>query len=85
MAGEGAAEAAETEVLTLPDIHDEVVAALQQGGFHSAAAVIAADQAALTALGLDDETIQAVLEAARAVVDEAAAQAAEAGEPGTEG
>jgi transcription termination/antitermination protein NusA len=59
---------AETGVLELPGIHDEVVAALQQGGFYSAAAVAAAGKAGLEPLGFDDETIEAVLDAAAAAV-----------------
>jgi N utilization substance protein A len=62
---------AETGVLELPGIHDEVVAALQQGGFHSAAAVVAAGKAGLEPLGFDDETIDAVLDAAAAIPTDA--------------
>jgi len=58
----------DTVVLSLPDIHDEVVATLQHGGFRSAADIVAADRTALLALALDDETIDAVLAAAQAVV-----------------
>jgi N utilization substance protein A len=62
---EGAAPVAVADegVLVLPDIHDEVVAALQQGGYRSAAAVVEAERSALTSLGLDDETIDAVVAA----------------------
>jgi transcription termination/antitermination protein NusA len=62
---------ADAGVLELPGIHDEVVAALQQGGFHSAAAVAAAGKTGLEPLGFDDETIDAVLEAAAAATAEA--------------
>jgi N utilization substance protein A len=83
--GEGAAEAVNVGALVLPDIHDEVVAALQQGGYQSAASVVEADRAALAALGLDDETVDAVVAAARAVTESAAAETpAEGGESGTE-
>jgi N utilization substance protein A len=73
--GEGAADAG---VLALPGIHDEVVAALQQGGYRSADAVLAAGREALAALGFDDETIDAVLEAAQAVGADAGTAPAEA-------
>jgi N utilization substance protein A len=82
---DGAAESG-TDVplapLALPGIHDEVVAALAQAGYTTAAAVAAAEPAALTALGFDEETVAAVLESARdaatpAVPDEPAAQANE--------
>lgn len=72
----GAAEdgsAAPAAPLALPGIHDEVVAALSQAGFATAAAVAAANTADLAGLGFDDETISAVLESAR----EAAAPAGE--------
>ncbi len=80
---EGAA--AESGVLALPGIHDEVVAALQQGGFQSAAAIVEAGAPGLQPLGFDDETIEAVLEAARAAVADASPAADDAGqEPETE-
>ncbi|MCU0256190.1 MAG: transcription termination factor NusA [Vicinamibacterales bacterium] len=80
---EGAAT--ESGVLTLPGIHDEVVAALQQGGFQSAAAIVEAGAPGLQPLGFDDETIEAVLEAARAALADASPAADDAGqEPETE-
>jgi N utilization substance protein A len=87
--GEGetapAADVVDTGVLVLPDIHDEVVAALQQGGYRSAAALVEADRAALASLGLDDETLDAVVAAARAEIERAAAETpAEGVESGTE-
>jgi len=71
---EGEVEGTEpdTGTLELPGIHDEVVAALQQGGFSSPAAITAAGKPGLEALGFDDETIQAVLEAALAATTDAA-------------
>jgi N utilization substance protein A len=65
-------------LLSLPDIHDEVVAALRGAGYQSAAQVVAAGPEALVACGLDEETVQAVLDSARAVVEPEAAEAAEA-------
>ncbi|MEW5984826.1 MAG: transcription termination factor NusA [Acidobacteriota bacterium] len=65
---EGAAEGGAPGVsadLTLPGIHDEVVGALRQAGYATASAVAAADPAGLAALGFDDETVAAVLDAAR--------------------
>jgi N utilization substance protein A len=61
----------ETGVLELPGIHDEVVSALQQGGFSSPAAITAAGRAGLEALGFDNETIDAVLDAASAATSAA--------------
>ena len=81
----GAGEAA--QVLELPDIHEEVVAALRAGGFDSVDKVLAAEIDQLLALpGFDQETVDAVIEAARiqqAVIAEAAAaaEAAEASAP----
>jgi hypothetical protein len=47
--------------------------------------VVEADRTALTSLGLDDETIDAVVAAARAEIERAAAETpADAGESGTE-
>jgi N utilization substance protein A len=57
--------------LTLPDIHDEVVAVLRQAGFAAPEAVTAAGREGLQALGFDEETIDAVLEAASAAADQA--------------
>jgi N utilization substance protein A len=65
---DAAADTVGAEELVLPDIHDEVVAALRQAGFTSAAAVAAAEPSAIAAAGLDEETVQAVLDAARAAV-----------------
>jgi N utilization substance protein A len=74
-------------VLVLPDIHDEVVGVLRSAGYESAAQVAAADPTALVECGLDEETVQAVLESARAVVDASpveAPQEPEAAEPETD-
>jgi N utilization substance protein A len=70
---EGDVDGAEpdTGVLELPGIHDEVVSALQQGGFSSPAAIVAAGKAGLETLGFDDETIEAVLDAASAATSAA--------------
>jgi N utilization substance protein A len=59
--------------LVLPDIHDEVVSALRQGGFSSAAQIIEAGRPGLEVLGFDGETIDAVLDAAQAAAGEAEA------------
>jgi N utilization substance protein A len=62
--------------LELPDIHVEVVAALQAAGYDTASKVIEAGAEALGALpGFDAETVEAVLAAAR-IAQEAEAQAA---------
>jgi N utilization substance protein A len=71
----------ESLVLTLPDIHDEVVAVLRAAGYDSADKLIEADPQQLGQLpGFDAETVEAVLAAAREqqVLNEqaAAAQAA---------
>jgi transcription termination/antitermination protein NusA len=72
----GGAEAARP--LTLPDIHEEVLAALRAGGFDTVEKVLAANTDELLALpGFDQETVDAVVAAARA---EQAAQAQEAAE-----
>jgi N utilization substance protein A len=76
--GEDAAGSA--GVLSLPDIHDEVVGVLRSAGYQSAAQVAAADPAALMECGLDEETVQAVLESARAVVEASQAEASQAPE-----
>ncbi|MFO7301932.1 MAG: transcription termination factor NusA, partial [Acidobacteriota bacterium] len=69
--------AVEARVLTLPDIHDEVVAALRAAGYESPEQVLAADDEALLALpGFDADTVEAVKASARAQVEAAAAQAA---------
>jgi N utilization substance protein A len=60
----GAAEAARP--LVLPDIHDEVVAALRAGGYDTVEKVLEADPDALAALpGFDADTVEAVVAAAR--------------------
>jgi len=56
-------------VLVLPDIHDEVVGVLRGAGYQSAAQVAAEDPAVLVECGLDEETVQAVLESARAAAE----------------
>ncbi len=66
--------------LVLPDIHDEVVAVLRQGGFSSAAQIVEAGKPGLEVLGFDGETIDAVLEAATA-----AAAEGEPAEPAADG
>jgi N utilization substance protein A len=76
-------------VLSLPDIHDEVVAFLQGAGYQSAGQVVAAGPEALIACGLDEETVQAVLDSARAaveaeVVEAEAAEAPASPEPESE-
>jgi N utilization substance protein A len=72
----------ETLVLTLPDIHDEVVAVLRAAGYDSVEKLIEADPEQLAQLpGFDAETVEAVLSAARqqqVVNAEAAAAQAEA-------
>ena len=62
-------------VLVLPDIHDEVVGVLRNAGYQSAAQVAAADPTVLVECGLDEETVQAVLESARAVIEASQAEA----------
>jgi N utilization substance protein A len=57
----------ETRALALPDIHQDVIAALRAGGFDSVDKILAADPAQLLALpGFDQDTLDAVLGAARA-------------------
>src|SRR5690606_37922081 len=80
--------AIESHTLSLPDIHDEVVAVLRVGGYDTVEKLLEADDDALAALpGFDAETVDAVkaaartqLEAARAAAEAAAAAAAEAAE-----
>jgi N utilization substance protein A len=88
----GSGPAAETPQLALPDIHEEVLAVLRAGGFDSVAKVLAASTDELLALpGFDQDTIDAVVSAARSVtstVAEPAASdgpAAQAGPDGAEG
>ena len=74
----GAAE--ETRPLALPDIHEEVLAALRAGGFDTVDKVLAASAEELLALpGFDQETVDAVKAAAEAE------RAAEAAAPATSG
>ena len=62
----GAAEAAAP--LTLPDIHDEVVSALRNAGYQTAAQILEAGADALKAIeGFDQETVDAVLASAALV------------------
>jgi transcription termination/antitermination protein NusA len=70
-------------VLSLPDIHEEVLAALRAGGFDTAEKVIEASPESLLALpGFDQDTVDAVVAAAKA---EQAAHPAEApSEPASE-
>jgi N utilization substance protein A len=78
---EGQAGEEPAAVLTLPDIHDEIVATLREAGYTSADMVLAASVEDLTTLpGIDEATAESVLAAARAEVDgaEAARQQAEA-------
>jgi N utilization substance protein A len=72
--GEGEAAAGEAAELVLPGIHDEVVGVLRAAGYTSAAQVAASDPAELAGTGLDEETVQAVLEAAQAAVDAGSAE-----------
>jgi N utilization substance protein A len=66
----------ESHELSLPDIHDEVVAVLRAGGYDTVEKLLEADEAALAALpGFDAETVEAVKAAARVQLD--AAQAAD--------
>jgi N utilization substance protein A len=70
--------AVESHALSLPDIHDEVVAVLRAGGFDTVEKLLEADDEMLGALpGFDAETVEAVKAAARVQL-EAALVAAEA-------
>jgi N utilization substance protein A len=72
----GSGDATETRALALPDIHEEVLAALRAGGFDSVEKILAATSEDLLALpGFDQDTLDAVLAAARA--EQAAAAPAE--------
>jgi len=74
--GSGAEAARE---LTLPDIHEEVLAAMRAGGFDTVEKVIEASPESLLALpGFDQDTVDAVVAAAKAL------QAAHPAEPATE-
>ena len=71
--------AVESYALSLPEIHDEVVAVLRAAGYDTVEKVIAADPDVLAALpGFDAETVEAVMAAAR-TKQAAHAAAAEAG------
>src|SRR6188472_822350 len=71
--GDGVVEAHD---LQLPDIHDDVVAALRAAGYDTAEKVIAADPEQLGQLpGFDQDTVEAVLAAARQQVAEATSAA----------
>jgi len=73
----GGAEAARP--LTLPDIHEEVLAALRAGGFDTVEKVLAATADELLALpGFDQETVDAVVAAAQAEQSAQAQETAEA-------
>jgi N utilization substance protein A len=68
--------------LSLPDIHEEVIAALRGGGFDTVEKVLAAEPAQLLALpGFDQDTVDAVQAAARSVPPADAGEPAEPGEP----
>jgi N utilization substance protein A len=73
----------ESHPLSLPDIHDDVVASLRAGGYDTAEKVIDAAAEQLLALpGFDAETVEAVVAAARLERDrQQEAAAAEAGTP----
>jgi len=75
----GSGPAAEAPQLTLPDIHEEVLAVLRAGGFDTVGKVLAATTDELLALpGFDQDTIDAVLAAARSVESTASEPAAPA-------
>ena len=82
MPGEGVEAGEEpAPVLSLPDIHDEIVGTLREAGYTSADMVLAASiEDLMTLPGIDEATAESVLAAARAEVDaaEAARQQAEA-------
>ena len=72
-------EAVESRELTLPEIHEEVLAALRAGGYDTVDKLLAANPDDLAHLpGFDAETVEAVMAAARAqqAADEASAAAA---------
>ncbi len=72
---------AEAPPLALPGIHDEVVAQVQNAGYTTAQSILDGGLEGLTAHGLDEETAQAVMEAATAVrAEEQAAEAQAAAE-----
>src|SRR5690606_2390434 len=68
--------AVESQVLSLPDIHDEVVAVLRAAGLDTVDKLLEADDETLMALpGFDAETVDAVRVAARAQLEAMAAAA----------
>jgi N utilization substance protein A len=76
----------ESHPLSLPDIHDDVVASLRAGGYDTVEKVIDAAAEQLLALpGFDAETVEAVVAAARLERDrQQEAAAAETGTPAPE-
>jgi N utilization substance protein A len=85
----GSGPEAEVRPLALPDIHEDVIAALRAGGFDTVEKILAAEAEHLLALpGFDQDTLDAVLTAARAEQTAMAsepvetAEAVEPGEPG---
>jgi len=69
----------ETKPLSLPDIHDEVVAVLKAAGYDTVDKLLDAPQENLLALqGFDTETVEAVLAAARIQQERDAAEAMKA-------
>jgi N utilization substance protein A len=69
----------ETKPLSLPDIHDEVVAVLKAAGYDTVDKLLEAPQENLLALqGFDAETVEAVLAAARIQQERDAAEAVKA-------
>jgi N utilization substance protein A len=76
----GSGPAPEARALALPDIHEDVLAALRSGGFDTVEKILAAESEQLLALpGFDQDTLDAVLAAARA--EQAAHPPAEPAEP----
>ncbi len=81
----------ESHALSLPDIHDDVVASLRAAGYDTVEKVIDAAPEQLLALpGFDDETVEAVFAAARIERDRqqqeaAAREASDAAQPVAEG
>jgi len=80
----GEEAAAGAGVLLLPDIHDEVVGVLRNAGYESAEQVAAADPTVLMECGLDEETVQAVIESARAAIEASQIEASEVEAGGVE-
>jgi N utilization substance protein A len=63
----GDGSSTEVRPLSLPDIHEDVLAALRSGGFDTVEKILAATSEQLLALpGFDQDTLDAVLAAARA-------------------